>query len=63
MRQWASVFLILIVIATMGAFTVGGIVAVVHATTVLQQSVAGVDDLTLAENLGECDPFDLSPCY
>jgi hypothetical protein len=36
---------------------------VVHATTVLQQSVADVDDLTLAENLGECEPFDLSPCY
>lgn len=45
MRQWASAFVILIVVAMVATFAVGGIVAVAHANAVLQQSVAQFDDL------------------
>ncbi len=63
MRQWASALVILVVVATIATFAIGSIATVIHANAVLQQSVTDVDDLTFAENLGECDPFDLSPCF
>ena len=63
MRQWASAFVILIVVTMMATFAIGSIVTVVHATAVLQQSVVAVDDLTYAESLGACDLVDSSPCF
>ena len=45
MRQWASAFVILIVVAMVATFAVGSIAAVVHASSALQQSVAQFDDL------------------
>ena len=62
MRQWTSAFLILIVVAMIATFAVGSIVTVIHANTVLQQSVAQFDDLAYDAAMSECDPFDTVSC-
>lgn len=62
MRQWANALVILVVVATIATFAIGSIATVIHANAVLQRSVADVDDLTFAENLGECDLFDSISC-
>jgi hypothetical protein len=62
MRQWGSAFVVLIVVVTIAAFTVGSIVTVVNAAVSLQHSVVEIDDLTFAESLGECDELDPYPC-
>ena len=62
MRQWASAFVILIVVAMVATFAVGSVVAVVHANTVLQQSVTQFDDLAYDAAMSECDPFDTASC-
>jgi hypothetical protein len=60
MRHWTSAFVILIVVAMMATFAVGSIVTVVHATNVLQQSVAAIDDLAYDDSMSDCDLFDSS---
>ena len=63
MRQWASALVILIVVVMMATFAVGSLVTIVHATSVLQQSVGAAGELVLTESLGECDLFDSSLCF
>ena len=62
MRQRASAFVILIVVAMVATFAVGSVVAVVHANAVLQQGVAQFDDLAYDGAMSECDPFDAVSC-
>ena len=62
MRQWTNGLMILIVVATIAAFTVGSIFTVVHATTVLQQSIGDTDNLAFVDSMDECDLFDTSTC-
>jgi hypothetical protein len=63
MRQWASALVILIVVIMLATFAVGSIVTIVHATSVLQQSVGAAEELVVAESLDECDLFDSSLCF
>jgi hypothetical protein len=62
MRQWISAFAILIVIAMIATFAVGSIVTVIHANSVLQQSIGEADGLAYADSMDDCDLFDSSTC-
>ena len=62
MRQWASAFVILIVVAMVAAFTVGSIVTVIHANAVIQQSIGDAEGLAYADGMDDCDLFDSSTC-
>ena len=61
MRQWASAFAILFVVAMIAAFTVGSIVTVIHANAVIIQQGFG-DGLAYDDSMDDCDVFDTSTC-
>jgi hypothetical protein len=62
MRQLTSGLMILIVVATIAAFTVVSIFTVIHASSVLQMSIGDADNLAYAESMDECELFDASTC-
>jgi hypothetical protein len=63
MRQWVSVFVLLFFVMLVATFVVSSIVTMVEATVELQRAIADIDDLTYADSMDECDPFDSSPCF
>ena len=62
MRQLTSAFVILIVVAMVATFAVGSIVTIIHANTVLQQSIGDAENLAFADTMNNCDIFDSSTC-